>query len=105
VLPEWARDILIGWAPEGVAAVFGLGDDHIGSVPPVMFDFNPGLENWTTPPRIGLHRKTLQHDHNRRWRRRTGTPKRALTPPASLRISRATAMDFCRAFGPNRRKG
>jgi hypothetical protein len=55
VLPEWARDILIGWVPEGIAAVFGLGDDHIGSVPFVMFDFNPGLEKWTTPPRIGLH--------------------------------------------------
>ncbi|WP_448570533.1 hypothetical protein [Trichothermofontia sp.] len=55
VLPEWARDILIGWVPEGIAAIFGLGDDHIGSVPLVMFDFNPGLEKWTTPPRIGLH--------------------------------------------------
>jgi hypothetical protein len=55
VLPEWARDILIGWVPEGIAAVFGLGDDHIGSVPLVMFDFNPGLEKWTTPPGIGLH--------------------------------------------------
>lgn len=55
VLPEWARDIVIGWVPEGVAAVFGLGDDHIGSVPLVMFDFNPGLDKWTTPPQIGQH--------------------------------------------------
>jgi FG-GAP-like repeat len=55
VLPEWARDILIGWVPEGIAAVFGLGDDLIGSVPLVMFDFNPGLEKWETPPRKGLH--------------------------------------------------
>lgn len=55
VLPEWARDILIGWVPEGIAAVFGLGDDHIGSVPLVMFDFNPGLEKWVAPPPKGLH--------------------------------------------------
>jgi hypothetical protein len=55
VLPEWARDIVIGWVPEGVAAVFGLGDDNIGSVPLVMFDFNPGLEKWKTPPGIGHH--------------------------------------------------
>lgn len=55
VLPEWARDIVIGWIPEGIAAIFGLGDDHIGSVPLVMFDFNPGLEKWETPPTKGLH--------------------------------------------------
>jgi hypothetical protein len=55
VMPEWARDILIGWAPEGITAVFGLGDDHIGSVPLVMFDFDPSLDHWTTPPRIGRH--------------------------------------------------
>jgi hypothetical protein len=55
VLPEWARDILIGWVPEAIAAVFGLGDDTIGSTPSVMFDFNPGVGKWTTPARIGMH--------------------------------------------------
>ena len=55
VLPEWAREIVIGWAPEIVAAIFGLGDDHIGSVPLIMFDFNPGLERWVTPSQIALH--------------------------------------------------
>jgi hypothetical protein len=55
VLPEWARDIVIGWVPEGIAAVFGLGDDKIGAVPLVMFDFNPGLDKWETPPQIGHH--------------------------------------------------
>jgi hypothetical protein len=55
VLPQWARDIIIGWIPEGIAAVFGLGDDHIASVPLVLFDFNPGLDKWTTPPQIGMH--------------------------------------------------
>ena len=63
VLPEWARDIVIGWVPEGVAAVFGLGDDHIGSVPLVMFDFNPGLEKWEDSPRKGLHN---QNPYNER---------------------------------------
>jgi hypothetical protein len=55
VLPEWARDILIGWVPEGIAAILGLGDDHIGSVPRVMFDFNPGLDKWETPLTKGFH--------------------------------------------------
>jgi hypothetical protein len=31
------------------------GTDRFEAVPLVMFDFNPGLEKWTTPPRIGLH--------------------------------------------------
>jgi hypothetical protein len=31
VIPEWARDIFVGWIPEGVAAVLRLGDDHVGS--------------------------------------------------------------------------
>ncbi len=34
--------------------MFGLGDDHIGSVPRVMFDYNPNLEEWVTPPTTGL---------------------------------------------------
>ena len=38
VIPEWARDILIGWVPEGVAAVFGLADDKIGQTPVLLFD-------------------------------------------------------------------
>lgn len=59
VMPQFARDILTGWVPEGVAALFGLGDDIIGAVPHVMFDFNPGLDQWQSPPGIGLHGKNL----------------------------------------------
>lgn len=55
VMPEWMRDIVIGWAPEWVAALFGLGDDHIKNVSKVLFDYDPNLEKWTTPPELGHH--------------------------------------------------
>lgn len=55
VLPEWTRDILIGWVPEGVAAVFGLGDDTVGKTPVVLFDMKADLKEWHAPPIIGKH--------------------------------------------------
>ncbi|MBK9941004.1 MAG: hypothetical protein IPP13_05200 [Kouleothrix sp.] len=63
VLPEWARDILIGWAPEAAAAILGLGDDQIGKVAKVLFDFDPGLDKWHAPEVIGQHG---ENDYNER---------------------------------------
>ncbi|MDQ4143305.1 MAG: hypothetical protein M3198_06085 [Actinomycetota bacterium] len=53
VIPEWLRDIWIGWIPEGAAAVLGLGDDHVGSNGRILFDYDPQLKQWKTPPSIG----------------------------------------------------
>lgn len=61
VMPEWAREILIGWIPEGIAAVFGLGDDAIGKAPIVLFDHTAELLTWTEPPILGKHG---QHEYN-----------------------------------------
>jgi hypothetical protein len=55
VLPEWSRDILIGWLPEGIAAVFGLADDNIGKTPVVLFDNKSDLEEWRAPAVKGKH--------------------------------------------------
>lgn len=55
VLPEWSRDILIGWLPEGIAAVFGMGDDRVGSTPVVLFDNKADLEEWRAPAILGKH--------------------------------------------------
>lgn len=55
VLPEWSRDILIGWVPEGIAAVFGLADDKIGSTPVVLFDNKAELKEWLAPSIQGKH--------------------------------------------------
>jgi hypothetical protein len=53
VMPEWAREIYVGWLPEGIAAVFGLGDDRIGATSKVYFDFDRNLEKWQSIPSIG----------------------------------------------------
>ncbi|MEU9593378.1 hypothetical protein AB0D84_27140, partial [Streptomyces sp. NPDC048193] len=53
VVPEWFRDILVGWIPEGVAAVFGLGDDSIGSNGQILFDYDPAGMDWRSPPSLG----------------------------------------------------
>jgi hypothetical protein len=45
VIPGWARDILIGWVPEAIAAIFGIGDDEVGRTPVVMFDHKDDLKN------------------------------------------------------------
>ncbi|MDV5149629.1 hypothetical protein R1T08_37335 [Streptomyces sp. SBC-4] len=55
VMPEWMRDIVIGWVPEGIAALLGLGDDHIKNVSKILFDYDPALDQWTTPPELGSH--------------------------------------------------
>jgi hypothetical protein len=55
VMPEWTRDILIGWLPEGIAAVFGLGDDEVGKTPMVLFDNKVDLDQWKAPPVLGKH--------------------------------------------------
>ncbi|MBL8291042.1 MAG: hypothetical protein JNN08_04360 [Bryobacterales bacterium] len=43
VLPEFMRDILIGWVPEGVTALFGLGDDQVGKNSEWLFPYKAGL--------------------------------------------------------------
>lgn len=50
VMPEWARDICIGWIPEGISAVFGLGDDKVGQNYMVLFDNKADLKEWRVPP-------------------------------------------------------
>ena len=42
-MPGWLRDILVGWIPEGIAAIFGLGDDRVGENSVVLFDDKPKL--------------------------------------------------------------
>jgi hypothetical protein len=56
VMPEWMRDIVIGWAPEFVADVFGLADDLINTESLVIFDYDPNLEKWQAAPIIGKHK-------------------------------------------------
>lgn len=56
VMPEWMRDIVIGWAPEFVADVFGLADDLINTESRVIFDFDANLEKWQAAPIIGQHK-------------------------------------------------
>ncbi len=42
VMPEWLRDIVIGWVPEIGAAAFGLADDEVGKMPVVLFELQAG---------------------------------------------------------------
>ncbi|QRR00215.1 hypothetical protein [Dyadobacter sandarakinus] len=55
VLPEWSRDILLGWIPEGAAALFGMGDDEIEKTATVLFDNKADLKEWKAPAIIGKH--------------------------------------------------
>jgi hypothetical protein len=55
VMPDWMRDIVVGWAPEAAAAIFGLADDEIGKKPRVLFDSGPDLLEWKAPAVIGRH--------------------------------------------------
>jgi|SRR5215213_2002684 len=50
VMPEGARDILVGWLAEGIAALFGLADDPVGQFPMVLFDNKAELKEWKSPP-------------------------------------------------------
>ena len=54
-MPEWSRDILIGWVPEGIAAIFGLGDEEVGKAPGVLFDHKADLLEWRAPQKLGTH--------------------------------------------------
>ena len=53
VIPGWARDILIGWIPEGIAAIFGMGDDLIGKNTVVLFDDGRKLASREQYPVLG----------------------------------------------------
>ncbi|MCB9453077.1 MAG: VCBS repeat-containing protein [Anaerolineaceae bacterium] len=48
-------DIVGDLGAEGVTELFGLGDDHVGSVSRVLFDLNPGLGPWQAAPIRGYH--------------------------------------------------
>lgn len=55
VMPEWMRDIYVGWLPEWGTALFGLADDPIGKTDTVLFDFKADIEAWQAPPVRGKH--------------------------------------------------
>jgi hypothetical protein len=55
VMPEWMRDIVLGWIPEWAVAVFGLGDDKIGENSKLLFDYNPETTEWRAPEVLGKH--------------------------------------------------
>lgn len=54
VIPGWARDILIGWVPEAIAAIFGMGDDEIGKNSQVLFDDKAHVKGREQYPILGL---------------------------------------------------
>ncbi|MDT5210412.1 MAG: hypothetical protein QOF67_2827 [Mycobacterium sp.] len=56
VMPEWMRDIIIGWGPEFVADIFGLADDLINTESLVIFDYDANLDSWRAAPIIGKHK-------------------------------------------------
>ncbi|NAZ17928.1 hypothetical protein GT020_18000 [Glutamicibacter soli] len=53
VIPEWLRDILIGWVPEVIAALFGMGDDQIGGNGKFVFDYDGTKDEWSDPEILG----------------------------------------------------
>lgn len=55
VMSEGMRDIVIGWVPEGAAAVLGLGDDKIGENSRMLFDFRADIQEWRAPAVLGRH--------------------------------------------------
>lgn len=55
VMPDWMRDIYLGWLPEWGVALFGLGDDEIGQTSKVLFDYNPEITEWSAPGMLGKH--------------------------------------------------
>jgi hypothetical protein len=54
VMPEWLRDIVIGWIPEGAAAVLGMGDDDVGNTAMILFDSKAELKEWRQYPTLGV---------------------------------------------------
>jgi hypothetical protein len=63
VMPQWARDIYIGWVPEGATALLGLGDDEVGATPVVLFDTKAELKDLPPPPVKGMHGQN-EYTHN-----------------------------------------
>lgn len=55
VMPEWLRDIVIGWFPEWIAAGFGFADDEIGKTALILFDNKADLLEWRARPVQGKH--------------------------------------------------
>lgn len=55
VVPEWARDILVGWLAEGAVAVLGMGDEFIDHKHLLLFDHKADLKEWKVPPVEGTH--------------------------------------------------
>ena len=55
VLPEWARDIIVGWVPEGAASVLDLADDLVGKNVSLLFDNRPDVSEWQPLPVRGKH--------------------------------------------------
>ena len=62
VMPEWLRDIVIGWVPEVGAAVLGLADDEVGKVPKVLFDYKPAGGEWEQPSEKGQFGENMYTD-------------------------------------------
>jgi hypothetical protein len=50
VMPQWARDIYLGWFVEWGVAGFGLGDDPIGKATKLIFDYDAALKQWKPIP-------------------------------------------------------
>lgn len=55
VMPEFMRDIFIGWAPEVIAQLAGMADDFVGEASRVYFDMAPVETEWKTKPIVGVH--------------------------------------------------
>jgi hypothetical protein len=53
VMPEWIRNVYIGWFPEWGTALFGLADDDVGRASDVVFDYKADLLNWPQPSALG----------------------------------------------------
>ena len=52
-MPEWLREIYVGWGPEWGAALFGLADDEVGKNAVWLFDYKPEGGDWAPYPEIG----------------------------------------------------
>lgn len=53
VMSEWFRDILIGWVPEWISSLFGMGDDYVGQTSHVIFgfgDYDKVNHRWASLP-------------------------------------------------------
>lgn len=63
VMPQWFRDILIGWVPEWIADLFGLADDYVGQASHVILDlgdFDKDADRWASIPVISTFGPTAE---------------------------------------------